>query len=85
MWSGALVSHFFYCGATAAAIVASLRGSRGAEWALVALLGLGMLKGLNRATLAKAELPEREAWFKRHAWVHALLGRRWRCGSGWVF
>ena len=25
-----------------------------------------MLKGLNRATLAKAALPEYEAWFKRH-------------------
>ena len=31
-----------------------------------------MLKGLNRATLAKAALPEREPWFKRHAWVHAI-------------
>ena len=24
------------------------------------------------AALAKAELPDREAWFKRHAWVHSL-------------
>jgi len=31
-----------------------------------------MLKGLNRATLAKASLPEYEAWFKRHLWVHAI-------------
>jgi len=31
-----------------------------------------MLKGVNRATLARAELPDFEAWFKRHAWVHAL-------------
>jgi hypothetical protein len=31
-----------------------------------------MLKGLNRATLAKAALPEYEAWFKRHLWVHAI-------------
>jgi hypothetical protein len=31
-----------------------------------------MLKGLNRATLAKAALPEYEPWFKRHIWVHAF-------------
>jgi hypothetical protein len=65
----------------AAAITASLRGSRGAEWALVAQLGLGMLKGVNRATLARAELPDREAWFKRHAWVHAL----WVPLATWVW
>jgi len=72
LWWSALVAHVFYCGAMAATITASIRGSRGAEWALVALLGLGMLKGVNRATVARAELPDREAWFKRHAWVHAL-------------
>jgi ceramide glucosyltransferase len=71
-WWGALMAHFFYCGGMAAAIAASLRGSRGAEWVLVTQLGLGMLKGVNRVTLAKAELPEREAWFRRHAWVHSL-------------
>jgi hypothetical protein len=43
-----------------------------AEWALIAQLFPGMLKGLNRATLAKASLPEYEAWFKRHTWVHAM-------------
>ncbi len=72
LWWGALVTHIFYCGGMAAAVTASVRGSRGAEWVLVVELGLGMLKGVNRATLAKAELPDREAWFKRHAWVHAL-------------
>jgi hypothetical protein len=72
LWWEALVAHFIYCGGMAAAITASLKGSRGAEWVLVAQLGLGMLKGVNRATLAKAELPEYEAWFKRHAWVHTL-------------
>jgi ceramide glucosyltransferase len=72
LWWGALGAHFFYCGGMAAAIAASIRGSRGAEWVLVTQLGLGMLKGVNRATLAKAELPEYEAWFKRHAWVHSL-------------
>jgi ceramide glucosyltransferase len=72
LWWSALVAHIFYCGGMAAAITASVRGSRGAEWVLVVQLGLGMLKGVNRATLAKAELPAREAWFKRHSWVHAL-------------
>jgi cellulose synthase/poly-beta-1,6-N-acetylglucosamine synthase-like glycosyltransferase len=72
LWWSALAAHFFYCGGMAAAVMGSLRGSRGAEWALVVQLGLGMLKGVNRATLAKAELPDRDAWFKRHAWVHSL-------------
>jgi hypothetical protein len=27
---------------------------------------------MNRATLAKAALPQCEAWFKRHQWTHAL-------------
>jgi hypothetical protein len=81
LWWSALLAHVFYCGAMAAAITASLRGSRGAEWALVAQLGLGMLKGVNRATLARAELPDREAWFKRHAWIHAL----WVPLATWVW
>ncbi|HKX00715.1 MAG TPA: glycosyltransferase family 2 protein [Bryobacteraceae bacterium] len=79
-WSG-LVSHFFYCGGMAAAITAAARGYRGAEWALVVQLGLGMLKGVNRAAIAKAELPDREPWFKRHAWVHAW----WTPLATWVW
>jgi len=71
-WWWALVAHFFYCGGMAVAIAASLEGSRGAEWVLVTQLGLGMLKGVNRAAIAKAELPEHEAWFQRHAWIHSL-------------
>jgi ceramide glucosyltransferase len=72
LWTLGLVAHIFYCGGMAASIVASLRGYRLAEWALIAQLSPGMLKGLNRATLAKASLPECEAWFKRHLWVHAI-------------
>ena len=56
----------------AAAILASIHGSRGAEWILLAQLSPGMLKGTNRATLAKAELPALKPWFDRHAWVHTL-------------
>jgi cellulose synthase/poly-beta-1,6-N-acetylglucosamine synthase-like glycosyltransferase len=72
LWWLALIAHFFYCGGMAASIVASIRGSRLAEWALIAQLSPGMLKGLNRATLAKAALPECQAWFQRHQWVHAI-------------
>ncbi len=60
---------------------ASIRGHRLAEWVLIAQLTPGMLKGLNRATLAKAALPECEAWFRRHAWVHAL----WQPLATWVW
>jgi cellulose synthase/poly-beta-1,6-N-acetylglucosamine synthase-like glycosyltransferase len=70
-WSG-LASHILYCGAMLAAIIASVHGNRGAEWAVVALFGLGMLKGANRATLAKAELPHIEGWFSRYSWTHAF-------------
>jgi hypothetical protein len=56
-------------------------GSRGAEWVLLAQLSPGMLKGANRATLAKAELPEYKAWFDRHAWVHTL----WVPSGTWIW
>jgi ceramide glucosyltransferase len=72
LWWTALLAHIFYCGGMAAAIAASIQGSRGAEWLLIAQLSPGMLKGANRATLAKAELPECKAWLDRHAWVHTL-------------
>ena len=72
LWWMGLAAHVFYCGGMAASVIASVKGHRLAEWALIAQLSPGMLKGLNRATLAKAALPEMEAWFKRHAWVHAI-------------
>ena len=72
LWWPGLIAHIFYCGGMAASVIASIRGNRLAEWALIAQLSPGMLKGLNRATLAKVSLPEHEAWFKRHAWVHAI-------------
>ena len=57
---------------------------RGIVWpsgALIAQLSPGMLKGLNRATLAKAALPEYEGWFKRHIWIHAI----WVPLATWVW
>ncbi|MEO8595581.1 MAG: glycosyltransferase family 2 protein [Candidatus Solibacter sp.] len=81
LWWPALIAHIFYCGGMAVSVIASIRGNRFAEWALLAQLSPGMLKGLNRATLAKAALPEHEAWFKRHAWVHAI----WVPLATWVW
>lgn len=72
LWWIGLIAHIFYCGGMAASLAASIMGNRLAEWALIAQLSPGMLKGLNRATLARAALPDYEAWFKRHAWTHAL-------------
>ena len=72
VWWPGLIAHLIYCGGMAASIGASIAGGRLAEWALLAQLSPGMLKGLNRATLAKAAMPEQEAWFKRHIWVHAI-------------
>jgi cellulose synthase/poly-beta-1,6-N-acetylglucosamine synthase-like glycosyltransferase len=72
LWWMALVGHVIYCGGMAASIIAAVRGYRLAEWALIAQLSPGMLKGLNRATLARAALPQCEPWFQRHQWVHAL-------------
>ncbi len=71
LWWQALVFYTLQCGAMAAALGASVGGSRGAEWALVALWGLTMLKGTNHATLAKAQFPARKTWFDRYGWVHS--------------
>jgi cellulose synthase/poly-beta-1,6-N-acetylglucosamine synthase-like glycosyltransferase len=81
LWWGALVSHIIYCGAMLASVIASARGNRGAEWALVALFGLGMLKGANRATLAKAQLPQSKSWFDRYSWTHIF----WLPLATWVW
>jgi len=81
MWGLAVVAHVIYCAGMAASIAASIGGNRLAEWALILQLSPGMLKGLNRATLAKAVLPEYEAWFKRHSWVHAI----WTPLATWVW
>ena len=70
-WWPAFIAHIFYCGGMAASVMASIRGYRLAELALVAQLLPGMLKGYHRAALAKAALPEYAAWFRRHTWVHA--------------
>jgi cellulose synthase/poly-beta-1,6-N-acetylglucosamine synthase-like glycosyltransferase len=72
LWWPGLIAHAIYCAGMAASIAASIAGNRFAEWALLAQLSPGMLKGINRAILAKAAMPGQEAWFKRHSWVHAI-------------
>ncbi len=81
LWWSALLAHVIYCGGMLAAIIASAGGHRGAEWALVIQFGLGMLKGANRATLAKAELPHQQPWFARYSWTHTL----WVPLATWVW
>jgi GT2 family glycosyltransferase len=80
-WWPALVAHIFYCGGMAASVVAAAKGYRLAELALVAQLFPGMWKGFNRAALAKAALPEYDAWFRRHAWVYTV----WVPLATWVW
>jgi hypothetical protein len=70
LWRTALGAHIVYCGGMAATVIACIAGNRLAEWALLLQLSPGMLKGANRAVLAKAELPEWKQWFERHGWVH---------------
>lgn len=72
LWWPALIAHVFYCGGMAASVIASIRGSRLAEWALLAQLSPGMLKGMNRSIVARASLPACDPWFRRHQWVHAM-------------
>jgi ceramide glucosyltransferase len=81
VWWSALLAHVIYCGAMLAAAIASAHGNRAAEWALVVQFGLGMLKGANRATLAKAELPEQQGWFSRYSWTHTF----WVPLATWVW
>jgi hypothetical protein len=70
LWWPALAAHVLYCAAMATCLAAVFLGHQTAEWVLIALLSPGMLKGANRATLAKTELPEYQTWFQRYGWVH---------------
>jgi hypothetical protein len=72
LWWRALGAHTLYCAGLTATIAAIVSGSGLAEWALIPQLGIGMLKGANRSTLGKAELPGYKAWFDRYSWVHSL-------------
>ncbi|MBI1790308.1 MAG: glycosyltransferase family 2 protein [Acidobacteria bacterium] len=80
-WRRQVWAHLLQCAAMAAILGAIAAGSRLIEWALVAQFGLLMLKGLNRATLAKAALPQSQAWFERHSWIFAI----WAPLTTWVW
>ena len=71
LWWLGLFAHVVYCSAMAASVWMAATQDYGlwGEYALVAQLSLGMLKGTNRAAILKAALPEHEQWFKRHGWV----------------
>ena len=80
-WWPGLIAHIIYCAGMAASVMAAAKGYRLAGLALLAQLLPGMWKGFNRARLAKAALPEYEAWFRRHAWVYAV----WVPLATWVW
>ncbi|MEZ5354514.1 MAG: glycosyltransferase [Bryobacteraceae bacterium] len=66
LWVLGLGSHVIYCAAMACAAV----------WApilLIAQLALGMVKGANRAVIAKACLPGEAAFFTRWGWTYTWL------------
>jgi ceramide glucosyltransferase len=71
LWWPALLAHTVYCAGMAASIIASIQGNRLAEWAFLAQVSPGMLKGANRATLAKHAVPQFATWFDRYGWTHA--------------
>jgi GT2 family glycosyltransferase len=70
LWWVGLAAHLIYCAAMVACILVAIQGGLLGEYALIAQWGLGMLKGTNRATLARAAFPEYASWFKRYGWVH---------------
>ncbi|MBM3814558.1 MAG: glycosyltransferase [Acidimicrobiia bacterium] len=70
LWWMAILGHIVYCGAMALSVWVAATGSTLiGEYTLVTLLGLGMLKGTNRASIAKSALPTYKTWFDRHGWV----------------
>ena len=73
LWRLGLVAHVFYCAAMCASAVECMNGYFPAAGALAAQLAPGMLKGWNRAMLARRALPEYDQWFRRHAWTHAIF------------
>ncbi len=73
LWRLGMVAHIFYCAAMCASVVECLHGYFPAAAALAAQLVPGMLKGWNRAALARQALPEYARWFRRYAWTHAVF------------
>ena len=70
LWWTGFLAHVSYCGSMAACLWLIVRGSLLAEYVLMTQLFLGMLKGAQRASLAKIAMPQHGGWFKRYGWVH---------------
>ncbi len=81
LWWTGFLAHVFYCGSMAACLALVVRGSLLAEYVLVVQLFLGMLKGAQRASLAKIAMPQYARWFKRYGWVHTW----WTPLATWVW
>lgn len=73
LWWTGLIAHIIYCGAMAATLAACFHGHPSALWLLAAQILPGMVKGWNRARIARAALPGYRDWFRRFAWLHAAL------------
>jgi GT2 family glycosyltransferase len=73
LWGLGLAAHIFYCLAMAASVIACIDGYLPAALALAAQLIPGMIRGWNRAVLARQALPEYGKWFRRYAWTHAIF------------
>jgi hypothetical protein len=73
LWRAALAAHAFYCAGMAAGLAGWVHGSAAAAALLAAQLLPGMAKGLGRARLARAALPDHAPWFRRWGWAHVLL------------
>jgi ceramide glucosyltransferase len=73
LWQLGLAAHVFYCAAMCVSVIECIHGYFPAAVALAVQLLPGMLKGWNRAALAKRSLPEYASWFRRYAWTHAVF------------
>ena len=63
LWWLGLFAHAVYCGGMVAAVAI-------APAALAGQLALGMIKGRNRAAIARTYFPEDDEWFRRNGWVY---------------
>jgi ceramide glucosyltransferase len=67
LWWLGMFAHIVYCLAMVAAVAM-------APVALFVQVALGMVKGRNRAQIARCCFPEDDGWFRRHAWVYTWSG-----------
>jgi len=63
LWWLGLFAHLVYCGAMVASVAV-------APAALLGQFALGMIKGRNRAAVARSCFPEDDGWFQRYGWTY---------------